>query len=112
MIRDYEHPEISRARRTGYPSWMLPELSRSEGGGEETTERELWAAILSNLESYGNPAGACLYELPEGGQREMKMSYAERLRRYERDKRELMRIGLPAAEYEERQKELLRKWRI
>ena len=108
MIRDYEHPEISRARRTGYPSWMLPE----EPGAEESEDAAVWQRILSNLESYGNPAGACLYELPEGGQREMKMSYAERLRRYELDKRELMRIGLPAAEYEERLKELLRKWRI
>lgn len=106
-----EHPEISRALRTGYPSWMLPELPWSEGEGEDP-ELELWFSILSNLEHYGNPAGACLYELPEGGQHDMKMSYQERLRRYERDKRELRELGLPAAEYEERLKELLRKWRI
>ena len=63
MIRDYEHPEISRARRTGYPSWMLPEWDEPE----EDPDRELWAGILSNLEAYGNPAGACLYELPGKG---------------------------------------------
>ena len=59
-----DHPDIACALRTGYPPWMLPEVPWSEGEKEEDPERELWFSILSNLELYGNPAGACLYELP------------------------------------------------
>lgn len=44
----------------------------------------------------------------------MKLSYPERLRAYERDKRELLRTAarLPAPEFEKRLKELQKKWRI
>ncbi len=44
----------------------------------------------------------------------MPMTYHERLRRYERDKRELLRTcgNLPAQDFEERLKELQKKWRI
>ena len=62
-----DHPDIACALRTGYPPWMLPEVPWSEGEKGEDPERELWFSILSNLEHYGNPAGACLYELPPKG---------------------------------------------
>ena len=44
----------------------------------------------------------------------MKLSYPERLRAYERDKRELLRTAahLPALKIEKRLKELQKKWRI
>ena len=44
----------------------------------------------------------------------MPMSYYERLRRYERDKQALLQEhgDLPAPEFEERLKELQKKWRI
>lgn len=44
----------------------------------------------------------------------MKLSYPERLRAYERDKRELLRTAahLPPMEIEKRLKELQKKWRI
>jgi hypothetical protein len=44
----------------------------------------------------------------------MKLSYPERLRAYERDKRDLLRNAahLPAPDIEERLKELQKKWRI
>lgn len=40
------------------------------------------------------------------------MSYAERLNRYEAEKRALRYAGLSSAEYDRRIKELARKWRI
>ena len=44
----------------------------------------------------------------------MKLSCPERLRAYERDKRELLRTAahLPAQDIEKRLKELQKKWRI
>ena len=55
-----DSPDIACALRTGYPQWMLPELSDDE-------EENPWPAILANLEAYGNPAGCCLEELPPRG---------------------------------------------
>ena len=55
-----DSPDIACALRTGYPQWMLPELSDDD-------EESPWPAILANLEAYGNPAGACLEELPPKG---------------------------------------------
>jgi hypothetical protein len=44
----------------------------------------------------------------------MALSYEERLRRYERDKQELLRkFGwLPAAQFEAKLQRLIKKWRI
>lgn len=51
MYRDLEHPEITRCRRTGYPSWMEPDEEEYDQGAyeaycdalyEERREREIF----------------------------------------------------------------------
>lgn len=51
MYRDLEHPEITRIRSTGYPSWMNPEEEEYDQDAyeaycdalfEERRERELF----------------------------------------------------------------------
>ena len=51
MYRDLEHPEITRALRTGYPSWMNPEEEEFDQDAyeaycdrccDEARERELF----------------------------------------------------------------------
>ena len=51
MYKDLEHPEITRCRRTGYPSWMLPDEDEYDQDAyeaycdrcyEEARDRELF----------------------------------------------------------------------
>ena len=51
MYRDLEHPEVTRALRTGYPSWMQPDEEEYDQDAyeaycdrcyEEQRERELF----------------------------------------------------------------------
>ena len=50
--RDLEHPDISQALRTGYPSWILDrgetEVLNDEDDEEEETER-YWDAFQEDL---------------------------------------------------------------
>lgn len=65
MIQIPDDPIVSSLLRTGLPPWLQDAPEEPE---EDQDPREAaLAAILSNLEAYGYPAGPALYELPSKG---------------------------------------------
>lgn len=65
MIQIPDDPIIRSLERTGLPPWLTGAPEEPEDAPDPLAEA--LAAILSNLEAYGYPAGPALYELPPKG---------------------------------------------